>query len=439
MPIPKPNVNESKDDFISRCMGDEITNTEYPKEDQRLAACNSQWEGDANFADIKDLLNDEYEEINDVEIFNIYPNAHNIKFVEKDLDEMVNNFQRYEKSKRPNVKLSHSDEQLLLKELFNLNRIPLGEELPNMGYLYNMRKRGQSLVADIKDIPKVLKDKVYNGRIFKTISPEIILNHRGTGMKFIQSIGLTNNPSLKHIPDVHMSEALGYGGELNIVEGGQVMTDEEKKVAEEAAKGKGDVQLSESAIKSLMEKFSDFFKKEKVEKPEVDKEKIVTMAEIEKVKDSIKAEYESQLNDLKAKLIDEESKQQNFGDTLKKIEHNARLKEAEAICKSAQMEGVPPTVVQHFKPVLLSEFGETMIKFSGVVDGETIEAEKSLNSFITELFKNYPDKIDMMDKTVTELTSPSDDKYKKINSRVNDLMTEGKTKHEALTIAGQEA
>lgn len=40
MPIPKPKSNESKSDFMVRCMDDEKMKQEYPT-DQRLAICSS--------------------------------------------------------------------------------------------------------------------------------------------------------------------------------------------------------------------------------------------------------------------------------------------------------------------------------------------------------------------------------------------------------------
>lgn len=44
MPMPKPKGNENKDDFIERCMGDDVMNEDYPDEKQRFAVCNSLWE-----------------------------------------------------------------------------------------------------------------------------------------------------------------------------------------------------------------------------------------------------------------------------------------------------------------------------------------------------------------------------------------------------------
>ena len=45
MPIPVPQQNETKDEFIQRCMSDETMLAEYPDEAQRYAICLAQWEG----------------------------------------------------------------------------------------------------------------------------------------------------------------------------------------------------------------------------------------------------------------------------------------------------------------------------------------------------------------------------------------------------------
>lgn len=45
MPLPKPSLGEDRDEFISRCMGDDKVIQEFPDSDQRVAVCNSQFEG----------------------------------------------------------------------------------------------------------------------------------------------------------------------------------------------------------------------------------------------------------------------------------------------------------------------------------------------------------------------------------------------------------
>jgi hypothetical protein len=44
MPIPQPTTDETKTDFIVRCLGDEIMIEEYPDINQRLAVCYEQVE-----------------------------------------------------------------------------------------------------------------------------------------------------------------------------------------------------------------------------------------------------------------------------------------------------------------------------------------------------------------------------------------------------------
>jgi hypothetical protein len=49
MPIPNPKKSEKEGDFVSRCMGDETMNKEFPDQKQRAAVCYSQFKkADAN-------------------------------------------------------------------------------------------------------------------------------------------------------------------------------------------------------------------------------------------------------------------------------------------------------------------------------------------------------------------------------------------------------
>jgi len=42
MPIPKPGNDEKDEDFIGRCMGDDVMNKDYPDSKQRAAVCYGQ-------------------------------------------------------------------------------------------------------------------------------------------------------------------------------------------------------------------------------------------------------------------------------------------------------------------------------------------------------------------------------------------------------------
>jgi len=39
MPLPRPTKREKENDFISRCMSNEVMKREFPNRDQRLAVC----------------------------------------------------------------------------------------------------------------------------------------------------------------------------------------------------------------------------------------------------------------------------------------------------------------------------------------------------------------------------------------------------------------
>lgn len=43
MPIPKPQVGESQPEYIQRCMSSSKMMEEYPRKDQRLAVCYTEW------------------------------------------------------------------------------------------------------------------------------------------------------------------------------------------------------------------------------------------------------------------------------------------------------------------------------------------------------------------------------------------------------------
>lgn len=55
MPIPKPERNENKNEFISRCMRFVSKENKWDQK-QQLAICFSQWENKKNEAYINDFL-----------------------------------------------------------------------------------------------------------------------------------------------------------------------------------------------------------------------------------------------------------------------------------------------------------------------------------------------------------------------------------------------
>jgi hypothetical protein len=44
MPLPSPNKKQEKSDYISSCMSNDTMKSEFPKQSQRYAVCQSKWE-----------------------------------------------------------------------------------------------------------------------------------------------------------------------------------------------------------------------------------------------------------------------------------------------------------------------------------------------------------------------------------------------------------
>jgi hypothetical protein len=61
MPLPTPNENESQDEFISRCMGNDTANEDFPDQEQRAAVCHRQWDEAGKALDEFDVLLDEFD------------------------------------------------------------------------------------------------------------------------------------------------------------------------------------------------------------------------------------------------------------------------------------------------------------------------------------------------------------------------------------------
>ncbi len=61
MPIPSPRKGQSKNDFISSCMSDDVMNSEFSDSKQRYAICISKWEEKTkNASEIIVIHNDEF-------------------------------------------------------------------------------------------------------------------------------------------------------------------------------------------------------------------------------------------------------------------------------------------------------------------------------------------------------------------------------------------
>jgi hypothetical protein len=59
MPLPKPSKKETEQEFVSRCMGDDMMNEDFKDSKQRAAVCYSQYrkrlknKGEASWDDVR--------------------------------------------------------------------------------------------------------------------------------------------------------------------------------------------------------------------------------------------------------------------------------------------------------------------------------------------------------------------------------------------------
>ena len=361
---------------------------------------------------IKELFDDNYDRIENIEILNGYENSHGIEFTDDELDEYINTFESEKDIYKPNVKLDHTQQQIILKELFKEYDIPHGTEIPALGYIERMYKKGKSLFADIGHIPRVLKDKVFNGQ-YKSISPELYRNFRGTGKRFLKSIVLTNNPSMRHVMDVHMADAVRFDGIINILDEEDNMDNVTKETLD-------------SSLDKFAEKIKGFFKRDEVqmsEKTEVD-------------------ELRAQVAELSQVVKNQAEEKISFSEKVKAIESQAHSERVKAITEKAASQGVPTVIIDKLSPILMSDYGRNEIVLMSETEGEKVEVKMSVTDIIKDVFDNYPDKVDFAEKTVTSMSVPSKDsddvKMSKVNKRKQELIGEGMSAFDALVKAQQE-
>ena len=140
MPIPIPNKDEAKEDFIKRFMGDEAMKEEYPDDKQRMAVANQQCEKHYEMETV-DLVN--------VPIFSTGTwegkgsKQGGDEITESTLDSWVNTYNRIGKKVKPRMILGHDGKKS--NELTGM---------ASLGWITNLKREGKSLIADIKNIPK---------------------------------------------------------------------------------------------------------------------------------------------------------------------------------------------------------------------------------------------------------------------------------------------
>ena len=101
------------------------------------------------------------ENLKDVEVF-AAGEWNGYGFSDADIDALVSNTNAVIDEVKPFVKISHDDDQWMLRNA----------QLPAGGWLENIRKVGEKIVCDIRDVPKALADVISAGG-FKRVSAEV--------------------------------------------------------------------------------------------------------------------------------------------------------------------------------------------------------------------------------------------------------------------------
>lgn len=134
-------------------------------------------------------------DINDVEIF-AAGEWNGDHYTTKDLDTLVESFNKTKESLKPYLKLGHSDQQKLLAE----------DELPAAGWIANLRRIGEKLVADFVGVPKKIYELIKQGG-YKRISSEIYINPKIAGQiydKALKAVALLGGatPAVSNLKDI---------------------------------------------------------------------------------------------------------------------------------------------------------------------------------------------------------------------------------------------
>lgn len=113
---------------------------------------------------VKSNFNKQTHSIDGVEVFSV-GTWNGQTFTTKDLDKMVETFKKTSGTVRPYLKLGHDDNQSLLKS----------EGLPAAGWVRNLYRSGDKLIADFSDIPKKIFELIEN-KSYRKVSIELFRN-----------------------------------------------------------------------------------------------------------------------------------------------------------------------------------------------------------------------------------------------------------------------
>jgi hypothetical protein len=191
-------------------------------------------------------------------------------FTEKDLDEILDSYKKTGAGMKPYIKLGHNDEQKLAKDSGYWS-----DGKPALGWIYDLKKSGQQLIAKVKDVPRVLAELV-DKKAWPRVSCELWKNYEYDGVKYpwilsaVSLLGATT-PAVKTLDDVlaFFSDTDSANADQLVVEFTEDFKQKEEMMDEKEMQAKIDeqVKLKEVEIRTSVE--ADLSKKFDEQKAEL--------------------------------------------------------------------------------------------------------------------------------------------------------------------------
>lgn len=192
-------------------------------------------------------------ELKDIEIFSTGIHK-GIKFVEKDLDEIVRNFYELKEFIKPVLKIAHK------------NKMHKEDGQPSLGWGNELKRIGSKLIASFTDVPEIVK-KAIDKKLYKRVSSEIYdsLNIGGKKYKRVLSgVGIlgADIPAVKNLKDIEVffaddnQEPIAYS--MDVSNGVIIQTEEVVEMSEDLKKSFEErLKLLEEKHEAQLKKFTE--------------------------------------------------------------------------------------------------------------------------------------------------------------------------------------
>jgi len=166
-------------------------------------------------------------------------------YTEKDLDAMVDAFEKTRKTIKPFLKLGHNEKQTILAK----------DGLPAAGWVENLRKVGNKLVCDFVGVPKAIYELI-RAQAYRKVSAEIFWNFALDGEKYpylLKAVALlgADTPAVASLDDIISLYAKGEPALAYNADGVEVKTYEVISQEEEMEKQIQELQEKLAAVEKL--------------------------------------------------------------------------------------------------------------------------------------------------------------------------------------------